>query len=69
MSDIVSKQCKKDISHLLNFIMYLLQETEKTCKLNVDIRNQGKTKLRQITKEQREELLEQQKIYKRKKIF
>ena len=69
MSDIVSKQCKKDISHLLNFIMYLLQETEKTCKLNVDIRNQGKTKVRQITKEQREELLEQQKIYKIKKIF
>ena len=69
MSDIVSKQCKKDISHLLNFIMYLLQETEKTCKLDVDIRNQGKTKVRQITKEQREELLEQQKIYKIKKIF
>ena len=69
MSDIVSKQCKKDISHLLNFIMYLLQETEKTCKLNVDIRNQGKTKVRQITKEQREELLEQQKIYNIKKIF
>ena len=69
MSDIVSKQCKKDISHLLNFIMYLSQETEKTCKLNVDIRNQGKTKVRQITKEQREELLEQQKIYKIKKIF
>ena len=69
MSDIVSKQCKKDISHLLNFIIYLLQETEKTCKLNVDIRNQGKTKVRQITKEQREELLEQQKIYKIKKIF
>ena len=69
MSDFISKQCKKDISHLLNFIMYLLQETEKTCKLNVDIRNQGKTKVRQITKEQREELLEQQKIYKIKKIF
>ena len=69
MSDFISKQCKKDISHLLNFIMYLLQETEKTCKLNVDIRNQGKTKVRQITKEQREELLDQQKIYKIKKIF
>ena len=69
MPDIVSKQCKKDISHLLNFITYSLQETEKTCKLNVDIRNQGKTKVRQITKEQREELLEQQKIYKRKKFF
>ena len=49
--------------------MYLLQETGKTCKLNVDIRNQGKTKVRQTTKEQREELLEQQKIYKIKKIF
>ena len=32
---------------------------EKYCKLKADIRNQAKTKVRQITKEQREELPEQ----------
>ena len=37
----------------------VLQEVEKDRKLNTDIRNQAKTKVRQITKEQREELLEQ----------
>ena len=37
----------------------VLQEVEKYRKLKVDIRNQAKTKVRQIPKEQREELLEQ----------
>ena len=37
----------------------VLQEVEKYCKLKADIRNQAKTKIGQITKEQREELLEQ----------
>ena len=37
----------------------VLQEADKYRKLKVDIRNQTKTKVRQITKEQQEELLEQ----------
>ena len=37
----------------------VLQEVEKHRKLKADIRNQAKTKVRQITKEQREELLQQ----------
>ena len=35
-----------------------LQEVEKYCKLKTDVRNQSKTKMKQITKEQQEELLE-----------
>ena len=37
----------------------VLQEVEKYRKLKADIRNQTKAKVRQITKEQQEELLEQ----------
>ena len=37
----------------------VLQEVEKYRKLKVDIRNQTKAKVRQVTKEQQEELLEQ----------
>ena len=37
----------------------VLQEREKYHKLKADIRNQAKTKVKQITKEQREEILEQ----------
>ena len=37
----------------------VLQEVEKYCKLKADIRNQAKAKVKQITKEQGEELLEQ----------
>ena len=37
----------------------VLQEVEKYSKLKADIRNQTKTKVRQITKERREELLGQ----------
>ena len=37
----------------------VLQEVEKYRKLKADIRNQAKAKIKQITKEQREEILEQ----------
>ena len=37
----------------------VLQEVEKYRKLNADIRNQAKAKVKEITKEQREEILEQ----------
>ena len=37
----------------------VLHEVEKYRKLKADIRNQAKAKVKQITKEQREELLEQ----------
>ena len=37
----------------------VLQEVKKYCKLKANIRNQSKTKIKQITKEQREELLKQ----------
>ena len=37
----------------------VLQEVEKYRKLNADIRNQVKAKVKEITKEQREEILEQ----------
>ena len=36
-----------------------LQKVEKYRKFKADIRNQGKAKVKEITKEQREELLEQ----------
>ena len=38
----------------------VLQEVEKYLKLKADIRNQAKAKIKQITKEQREQLLEQE---------
>ena len=37
----------------------VLQEVEKNRKLKADIRNQAKAKVKEITKEQREEILEQ----------
>ena len=37
----------------------VLEEVEKYCKLKGDIRNQTKAKIKPITKEQRDELLEQ----------
>ena len=37
----------------------VLQEVDKYRKLKADVRNQAKAKIKQITKEQREELLEQ----------
>ena len=36
----------------------VLQEVEKYLKLKADIRNQTKAKVKQITKKQREEMLE-----------
>ena len=36
----------------------VLVEVEKYCILKADIRNQSKTKLKKITKEQREEMFE-----------
>ena len=44
----------------------VLQEVEKYCNLKADIRNQAKTKVTQITKEQREELLQQGRRFLRK---
>ena len=38
----------------------VLQEVEKYRKLKADIRNQTKAKVKEITKEQREETLEQE---------
>ena len=38
----------------------VLQGVENYHKLKADIRNQAKTKVRQITKEERQELLEQE---------
>ena len=37
----------------------VLQEIEKYCKLNADIRNQAKAKVKEIMKEQQEEFFEQ----------
>ena len=44
----------------ISFIEFhkVLQEVEKYRKLKTDIRNQAKAKVKQITKEQRKELLE-----------
>ena len=44
----------------ISFIEFhkVLQEVEKYRMLKTDIRNQAKAKVKQITKEQREELLE-----------
>ena len=38
----------------------VLQEVEKYCRPKVDIRNQAKAKVKEITKERREEILEQE---------
>ena len=37
----------------------VLQEVERHCKLKADIRNQVKAKVKEISKEQQEEILEQ----------
>ena len=46
-----------DISH--SEFHKILQEVEKYRKLKADIRTQAKAKIKQTTKEQREEILEQ----------
>ena len=38
----------------------VLQEVEKYCRPKVDIRNQAKAKVKETTKEHREEILEQE---------
>ena len=58
MSDIIS-QAMQDGDISPTELHEVLQEVEKYRKLKADIRNQAKAKIKQITKEQREELLEQ----------
>ena len=55
----VISQAMQDGDTSLTEIHKVLQEVEKYRKLKADIRNQAKAKVKQITKEQREELLEQ----------
>ena len=58
MADIIS-QAMQDGDISSNQFHKVLQEVEKYRKLKSNIRNQAKAKIKQITKEQREELLEQ----------
>ena len=58
MSDIIS-QAMQDGDISPTEFHEVLQEVEKYRKLKADIRNQAKAKIKQITKEQREELFEQ----------
>ena len=58
ISDIIS-QAMQDRGISPNEFQKVLQEVEKYCKLKADIRNQARTKVKQITKEQREGILEQ----------
>ena len=58
ITDIISKAMQDgDISS--TEFHKVLQEVEKYRKFKADIRNEAKAKIKQITKEQREELLEQ----------
>ena len=56
-ADIISQAVQDGDNSSIEFHK-VLKEVEKYCKLKADIRNLAKTKVRQITKEQREELLE-----------
>ena len=58
ITDIIS-QAIKDGDIFPTEFHEVLQEREKYRKLKADIRSQAKTKVKQITKEQREEILEQ----------
>ena len=58
MSDIIS-QAMQDGDISPTEFHEVLQGVEKYRKLKADIRNQAKAKIKQITKEQREELFEQ----------
>ena len=58
MADIISQEMQDGYISSIEFHK-ALQEVEKYRKLKADIRNQTKTKVIQITKEQLEELLEQ----------
>ena len=58
ISDIISQAMQnRDISP--TEFHKVPQEVEKYCKLKADIRSQAKTKIKEITKEQREEIVEQ----------
>ena len=58
VADIISQAMQDEDISSIEFHK-VLQEVEKYCKLKTDIRNKAKAKVKQITKEQREELLEQ----------
>ena len=58
IANIIS-QAMEDGDISLTEFRKVLQEVEKYCKLKADIRNQSKAKVKDITKEQREEILEQ----------
>ena len=58
ITDIIS-QAMQDKNISPTEFQKLLQEVEKYRKLKAGIRNQAKTKIKQIAKEQREEILEQ----------
>ena len=58
MTDIISQAMQDEDISPTGF-HEVLQEVEKYRKFKADIRNQAKAKIKQITKEQREELLEQ----------
>ena len=59
IADIISQGMKDGDISSIKFHKVLIR-VEKYCKLKTDIRNQDKTKVKQmITKEQQEELLEQ----------
>ena len=55
----VISQAMEDGDILSTEFHKVLQEVENYRKLKVDIRNQAKAKVKEITKEQREEILEQ----------
>ena len=58
ISDIIS-QAMQDVDFSPTEFLKVLQEVEKYRKLKADIRNQANAKVKQITKELREEILEQ----------
>ena len=58
ITDVIS-QAMQDKNISPTEFQKLLQEVEKYRKLKAGIRNQAKTKIKQIAKEQREEILEQ----------
>ena len=58
LTDIIS-QAMQDGDISLTEFHKVLQEVEKYCKIKTDIRNRTKAKIKQIEKEQREEIFEQ----------
>ena len=66
-ADIISQAIPDRTSHPLKFIV--LQVVEKYCKLKDIVRSQAKTKVKQITKEHREELLEQRRKKDKEDLF